>query len=827
MATSIRSNKTDKADTQKKKQIKLYRFIKFSNQFTKTFITGTMILLLPYISGSQESIPDLLTKYNSQEHDTIRIDALLDLGMVYEKNNNPDSAKLYYKEAEKYSLQSLTNTDQKREEIEELQLLSCRSQRYLALLYRNTGNYNESIELFKKVIQRYEGLLETIRKSRIDYAKSELSKTYNNLGTAYLSIGNYLASIENHNKSHELKLQIGDIKGAGISLVNIGNVHFYQGNLDEANKSYFEALDVLQTTNEYKEISTTQTSIGNVYFQQGNYEEALKYYLESLKIEEEHNNKSGLSRSYISVGNVHYQLGNMNQSLYYYKQAYIMKKEIGDNKGEAGCLNNIGNIYRFQRDFHKAAETYLEAQKIYEKLNDSRGLTETYTNLGLAFFEQSLNSEAEEYFNKALLLAENNQNQSMVSNILANLAGLYNKQKKYDLAIKTALKSIDISKELGIIKEIRNAYNHLSLSYEKKGDYKQALEKYKSYKEFNDSLMNSEKHEQITRMEAIYQSEKKQSQIELFIKEKELQDITITRQKIILLIIAVSLVIVSILSFVLFRFYQHKKKIANELLEKNRLITDQKIQITNGIRYASRIQNAILPSLDMVKQLLPEHFILFMPKDIVSGDFYWITQRNNKVIVAVADCTGHGVSGAFMSMLGISFLIQIVTIENTTESDKILSRLKNYFNSALYPEGIKTEQKDGMEIAIAIIDPEDMVAEYSGANSPLLMVRNGEIIEYEPNKTAIGTFKNDNGAFKRHIIELKKNDALYFFSDGFISQFGGANGQMFMSKPFRQLLINIHDKPAEEQKQILYKTHLEWRGNNEQIDDILVLGIKI
>ncbi|NLF41498.1 MAG: tetratricopeptide repeat protein, partial [Bacteroidales bacterium] len=265
MDTSFTINNTDKVDNPNRKQVISQRLISFSNEFTKTIIILMVFLFLPLISGSQESIPDLLRKYNSHEHDTIRINALLDIGMVYEKNNNPDSAKLYFKEAEKFSLKSLTNTKQKREEIEELQLLSCRSQRYLALLYRNTGNQNESIETFKKVIQRYETLLKSIRKSRLDYTKSELSKTYNNLGTAYLSVGNYLASIESHNKSHELKLEIGDIKGAGISLVNIGNVHFYQGNLDEANKSYFEALDVLNKTNEYKEISTTQTSIGNVY----------------------------------------------------------------------------------------------------------------------------------------------------------------------------------------------------------------------------------------------------------------------------------------------------------------------------------------------------------------------------------------------------------------------------------------------------------------------------------------------------------------------------------------------------------------------------------
>lgn len=776
---------------------------------------------------AQETIEAMNKKLQTQLSDTARANALVELGLLYEKANMPDSAVFYYQKSRNFVDVSISSAKVSREVSEELQLISNKALRYLGSFHRSRGDFAKARETFLQGIENAESLIENIRKSRKDFAKGELSKIHNNLGTLEIISGNFAPAIEWHKKSYDLKVEIKDDKGAANSLVNIGNAYFFQGDYEKSIQNYQSALEILQGGNENKELSTIYNAIGNVYFQQGNYEKALEYYLESLKIEEEQDNKNGLSRSFISLGNVHFHVGNLNQSLYYYRQAYELKKEIGDRKGEAGCLNNLGNIYRHQRDFHKAADAYLEALNIYQGLNDVRGLMETYTSLGVAFIDQGLFAEAEEYLNQALILAEKTKSKSLIANIYANLANLYNGQKKYDLAVMASMKGLEISHELGVIKEVRNAYSQLTLAWEKKGDFKKALEYYKSYKQYSDSLMNSEKHEQITRMEAIYQSEKKQSQIELFIKDKELQDAIIARQNIIMTIIGVSLLIVIVLIVILYRIYQRKREFANELIEKNRLITDQKIQITNGIRYASRIQNAILPSLDVVKEILPEHFILFLPKDIVSGDFYWIAQRNNKVILAVADCTGHGVSGAFMSMLGISFLIQIVTIEKTIESDKILNKLKGYFNSALYPEGIKTEQKDGMEIAIAIIDPEEMTAEYSGANSPLVLIRDGEIKEFEPNKTAIGTSRSDNGFFKRHLIDLKKNDSIYLFSDGFISQFGGGNGQMFMSKPFRQLLVNIQDKPAEEQKQILYKTHLEWKGSNDQIDDILVLGIKI
>lgn len=285
----------------------------------------------------------------------------------------------------------------------------------------------------------------------------------------------------------------------------------------------------------------------------------------------------------------------------------------------------------------------------------------------------------------------------------------------------------------------------------------------------------------------------------------------------------------------------HLKEVNEVITNQNTEITKQKEElehknreITDSINYAQRIQKAVMPPKEFVNQYLPENFILLRPRDIVSGDFYWMTRKKGKndtgdtIIICAADCTGHGVPGAFMSMLGVSFLNEIVNKFDISQANLILNELRTSVKKSLRQTGKSGEAKDGMDIALCVINVETMTMQYAGAYNPLLLIRNNEVLKWKADKMPIGIYIREKESFTNHEIELQHGDAFYIFSDGYIDQFGGEKGGKFMIKNFKEMLLDIHHKPMQEQKQILNKRIEEWMGSNyNQIDDMLVIGVKI
>ena len=278
----------------------------------------------------------------------------------------------------------------------------------------------------------------------------------------------------------------------------------------------------------------------------------------------------------------------------------------------------------------------------------------------------------------------------------------------------------------------------------------------------------------------------------------------------------------------------------------------QKQQILDSIHYAERIQSAILPPEEFLSEYFPEYFILFKPRDIVSGDFYWATRKDNKLVIAVADCTGHGVPGAFLSMLGMSFLNEIVNKSESIHANQILGQLRDYVIKSLHQTGKEGEAQDGIEIALCVIDIKKKKLQYSGANTPIYLIRknntnpvlspegggvsgrggkegaNGyKLMHIKADKMPIGIYENEVKPFTNYEIQLVKDDSIYLFSDGYVDQLGGLKRKTLRAKYFKQLLINIQDKPMQKQKKILEKKLETWKGDVEQIDDILIMGVRI
>ncbi len=274
--------------------------------------------------------------------------------------------------------------------------------------------------------------------------------------------------------------------------------------------------------------------------------------------------------------------------------------------------------------------------------------------------------------------------------------------------------------------------------------------------------------------------------------------------------------------------YQEELIVQRDMASQQRdEIAAQRKEIMDSIFYAKKIQTAIMPQPQQMDDILPQHFIFFRPRDIVSGDYYWATKKGNTAIVVAADCTGHGVPGAFMSMLGISILNEMALRQEIVQASDILNQLRETLKIILSQTGKSGEQKDGMDMSLCIIDYEQMTLQYAGAYNPLYLVRKGDLTEYKADKMPVGIHIGEELPFSNHNISLKKNDMLYIFSDGYIDQFGGEFDSKFKTKPFKQLLIDVSPLNMENQREMIVTTHDSWKGHRDQVDDILIIGIRV
>jgi serine phosphatase RsbU (regulator of sigma subunit) len=263
-----------------------------------------------------------------------------------------------------------------------------------------------------------------------------------------------------------------------------------------------------------------------------------------------------------------------------------------------------------------------------------------------------------------------------------------------------------------------------------------------------------------------------------------------------------------------------------EIQKQRDEIEKQRKSLTDSIRYAGNIQKAILPSNEIFQRILPNSFVLFRPRDIVSGDFFWISKKEHRVVVVAGDCTGHGVPGAFMSILGITYLNEITSKDDIPPANRILNILREKIMKALHQTGDEFEQRDGMDLALYIVDYENRELQFSGANNPLYLIRKNSLIEYKGDRMPIGINATEEKSFKTNLIPLENNDSIYIFTDGYADQFGGPEGKKLKYRKFRQTLMNMQKLSVKGQKEKLWNEFLAWKGQHDQVDDVLIIGYR-
>ena len=642
-------------------------------------------------------------------------------------------------------------------------------------------------------------------------------------GKACYSKGENLKAIDIETRSLIISQGINDKKAMGNTLCNLGNVFLEMGNYSDAIDKYTQSMKLAEDIGNKNLVAANLANIGIICFSEGDYKKAMEYNSKNLKIVEELGDKYSMSYSYRNIGKVYEVKGEFQKAIFSYTKAYNLCEENKDESGKAYSLNYLGNVFLEMKDYDKAQEYFIRSLAIAEKLNDTYGIAENLDHIGNCYYER----------------------------------------KEYPKAIEYCKKALDMASKTELILLQRNASKSLYAVYKKTGDYKLALSMHEFFTNIKDTILSEENRKGILKKEIQYKYEKQSLADSLAYSQKQkLNELEHTAQldkeKHQRYFLYGGLAFALIIGGISFRGYQRKKRDNDIISSQKKLVEHQKDiveekqkEIIDSISYAKRIQEAILPPDKLVKKWLPDSFIFYKPKDIVAGDFYWMetircetgdmryetkgnmenisdlkSQYSNLILIAAADCTGHGVPGALVSVVCSNALNRSVKEFGLRKPGDILDKTRELVMEAFNRSD--EDVKDGMDISLLNIhySNENIIAEWSGANNPLWVIRNGELIEYKPDKQPIGKYF-DAHPFTTQAVQLQKGDSVYLFTDGFQDQFGEASNKKFKSAQMRKMFSAIQNMNMEEQKLTIGNTFTEWKGCFEQVDDVCVIGVRI
>ena len=702
-------------------------------------------------------------------HDTIRLEAISTLTKRGFLPNEPDTAfilaKLQYdfaKTTKNYrSLVDAINTQ--------------------GTTFYFKGDHEQAEFYYSKCMQE----------SQLYNIESHIAKSYNNLGMIYAGQARYNKAIDYYKKSLVIKKKDTLNKRDFINtLNNIGKLYSNQGDYINAVKYYSESLRLSEKHNEYRSFGNSLNNLGTVYKTQKDYDKALEYYEKSLLISQSENDKRGVAAAFNNIGIIYRYKKEYDTAIEYLNKSLKLREEVGDLYGRSKPLNNLSNIYNQLGQHEKALACDKESLAIQQKAKGGKGL-------GIS---------------------------------LNNIATSYYSLKQYQTSLKFALEALQYAEKMNGKEQLVSSSYSVYKAYNKLKMYKEALKYYRMYVKLEGEVRNEVNQKAIIIQE--YKSEyEKQKAIDDLGHEKRLavEKEAKAKQKILTYATGVGLALVAIFLFFVFNRLKitRKQKGIIEIAHTELEVKNQ--EITDSIQYAKRIQNAILPHNKVVKEHLKESFILYKPKDIVAGDFYWMEsvaptdkKKEPLVLFAAADCTGHGVPGAMVSVVCNNGLNRSVREHGLIDPGKILDKTREIVVKEF--EKSEDEVKDGMDIALCSL--EGNLLKYAGAHNPLWIIRDGELMETKANKQPIGPF-DFSEPYITHAIELQKGDTVYIFSDGYADQFGGEKGKKMKTSNFKKLLLSIQHETMEKQKESLEETFINWKSDLEQLDDVCVIGVRV
>ncbi len=628
-------------------------------------------------------------------------------------------------------------------------------------------------------------------------------------------------------EARSLANQLGYKSGQAYALKYIGLINYFQGDYVKVVRNWEQALEIFEAIEEKEGIANMLSNLGVVYNNQGNDARALELYLRSLKLAEDIRDTIRLISTFNNIGLIYSKKKSTEELAL---QNYLRALELSEIKewydGIGSTYLNLGELYYNRKDYSTALDYFEKSLAAYRQTN-TVNITNALTYIGKIYVIYNDFPAAIKYQEESYKIAEKMGARWEMAKASLGLAETYYKSENNEKAIQYNQEAKEIATELGARYEKLSALVNIAKSYASESEFENAYQSLDEAITLKDTIFSEKSQEQINNLMVKHEIENMLKENEILKKDIEIREIKNTKQRAVIFFLILGFVVTSFLIALLINANKQKNKANKILEEKNVLISEQKKEIMDSIQYAKRIQNAMLTPTEDISLILPEHFILFSPRDVVSGDFYWFTRNENKIVCIVADCTGHGVPGAFMSMLGISYLNEIYSKKPEISASELLDELRKQVIQSLRQTGRMGENQDGMDMTAVIIHKEDNSIQFAGANNQLFLYRKGELFEYKPDKMPIGIHGKNMDPFTNHVIKTEEGDAIYTFSDGFADQFGGPNGKKFMIKKFKEKLLEIHTRPMNLQKKELEKTLSEWMAETRQVDDILVMGIRL
>ena len=675
--------------------------------------------------------------------------------------------------------------------------------------YLNNGEIDKAIELGKEAVEYTDSLNNPLY---IIDAASNLGVIYYNsndfdLGLELLE-GALKIAKENNLKEQEI-----------IVYTNIGVIYNLQSLSDKALEYYQMAKELSEEINDKDKLAASLSNISNVYGQLGKYDKATPLIFEALKIDEELGNNDRVANSLNNLGNIYYFQEDYEKSLEYYLKSYEMAKAASNVRYIAMPLANIGDAYMMLGDYDLALEYLNKALEIFNSLNDRTSVAALYDYYVNIYLEMNQLNKAKEYLNKQLEIYTEIENKEGMIGLYGNLGQINEKEGDYKAALNNYYKSLILARRAGGFEFLKSIYQSIYQIYNKQDEADSALKYVELYYAIKDSIFTIEKERNISALQTEFETKEKEQEIVLQNLELEKQKELLANQRLVIVLFGFILLMTVLFSIILSRQYLAKKK-------SNKLLKEHQKRITSSIEYASKIQGALLTPVEVLDELFKDSFVFYQPKDIVSGDFYWFYKKNNIVFIAAADCTGHGVPGAFMSVLGISLLNEIISRIDNPAPNQILDELKHEVIKALRQKGLKEEARDGIEISLCAIDASQKKIQFSGTKQFIYFVSNNEIKVMKGDRMPIGIHHVTDKPFSQCEFNFEDGDRLYLFTDGYIDQFS-ENDMKFSSGRFKKMISRIQDLDFKSQQNELFNQYKSWKGNQEQIDDILVVGLKL
>lgn len=607
-------------------------------------------------------------------------------------------------------------------------------------------------------------------------------------------------------------------------------------NTDTAIHYALTQYDFVQRIPDKKWTAYSNNTLGVCYFDKGEFNASLEHYLRSLEYYEKIQLKREIAGAKNNIAQVYLQLENYHEGKLALEEGIRICKEISDKQRLSELLLNYSFLLRELKEYEKALEQLLPLIEMPIAEKNPYFLTTVLLDIGAIYDIMNELDSALKYYEEASVIATESNDIQGLTSIYTNIGIVFNKQKMYRQAVENCTKSREMVENASGYYSKQMCFMCLSHAYEGLRDFKQALTYNKLMEDLEDSILNESNIEEVTQLRLNFDFEKKRviDSLKFFNKEQALKmshSRTVDKEKQKRLILIISLTLSLVVLLVSVYHILNKRKTNRLIVQKNEkivlqrdILEEKNQEITDSINSAFRIQKAILPTDRVVKEFLTDSFILYKPKDIIAGDFYWLENVGSIILFAVADCTGHGIPGALISVVCNNALNRSVREYQLTDPGQILNKTRDI----VIEEFEKSDEDvlDGMDIAFCSLDGNKL--SYSGAYNPLWICRKGanEIEEIKGDKQPIGMYET-NAPYTTHKKELRTGDTIYIFSDGFSDQFGGDKGKKLKSANFKKLLLSIQDRSMREQKIFIDESFEKWKGELEQIDDVCVIGVKI